>query len=114
MVVKTTRLKNPLLLDTLPLTNGNYAFYNADGYLNSKGFETNLRLVYDEWSFYLGYTFTDAQRDFSTGTTVNPLTAKHRINCNVMYEEEDKWRIAYELFYTGRQQLTSGEKVRDY
>lgn len=32
-----------------------------------------------------------------------------------MYEEEeDKWRIAYELFYTGRQQLSSGEKVRDY
>jgi iron complex outermembrane receptor protein len=109
-----TRLKNPLLLDTLPLSNGNYVFYNANGYLNSKGFETNLRLVYEDWSFYLGYTFTDAQRDFSTGTSMNPLTAKHRINCNVMYEQEDKWRIAYELFYTGRQQLTSGEKVRDY
>jgi iron complex outermembrane receptor protein len=62
----------------------------------------------------VGYTYTDVQRDFSVGKSVNPLTAKHRINCNVMYEEEEKWRIAYELFYTGRQQLTNGERVRDY
>lgn len=109
-----TRLKDPLLLDTLPQANGNYAFYNADGYLTAKGFETNIRLTYDELSLYVGYTYTDVQRDFAVGKSVNPLTAKHRINCNVMYEEEDKWRIAYELFYTGRQQLTSGERVRDY
>lgn len=109
-----TRLKNPLLLDIIPLANGNYAFYNADGYLNAKGFETNVRLGYEVLSLYLGYTYTDAQRDFKTGKSVNPLTAKHRINCNVMYEVEDKWRIAYELFYTGRQELTSGEMVRDY
>ncbi|SIO51825.1 TonB-dependent receptor [Chitinophaga niabensis] len=109
-----TRLKSPLLLDTLPLANGNYTFYNADGYLNARGFETNIRLGYEEWSLYLGYTYTDAQRDFKHDVSVNPLTAKHRINCNVMYEAEDKWRIAYELFYTGRQQLTNGEGVRDY
>ncbi|HEY8894266.1 MAG TPA: TonB-dependent receptor [Niastella sp.] len=109
-----TRLKDPLLLDTLPQANGNYAFHNADGYLTAKGFETNIRLTYDELSMYLGYTYTDVQRDFSFGKSVNPLTARHRINCNLMYEQEDKWRIAYELFYTGRQQLTNGENVRDY
>ncbi|MGN6291253.1 MAG: TonB-dependent receptor [Chitinophagaceae bacterium] len=109
-----TRLKDPLLLDTLSLTNGNYAFYNASGYLTAKGFETNLRLAYADWSLYLGYTYTDAQRDFATGRYINPLTAKHRINCNAMYEAEDKWRVAYELFYTGHQQLTNGEPVRDY
>lgn len=109
-----TRLKNPLLLDTIPLTNGNYAFYNANGYLTSKGFETNIRLGYDEWSVYLGYTFTDAERDFKPVSAVNPLTAKHRLNFNLMYEVEEKWRLAYECFYTGRQQLTNGEQVRDY
>ncbi|MCS3800827.1 TonB-dependent receptor domain-containing protein [Niastella sp. OAS944] len=109
-----TGLKDPLLLDTLPQTNGNYAFYNANGSLTAKGFETNVRLAYHEWSMYIGYTYTNVQRDFTRGGAVNPLTAKHRINCNLMYEEEDKWRIAYELFYTGRQQLTNGESVRDY
>lgn len=109
-----TGLKDPLLLDTLPQTNGNYAFYNANGHLTAKGFETNVRLTYDEWSMYIGYTYTDVRRDFARGSSVNPLTAKHRINYNLMYEQEDKWRIAYELFYTGRQQLTNGESVRDY
>lgn len=109
-----TCLKDPLLLDTVPLANGNYAFYNAKGKLSTKGFETNMRLAYDDVSLYLGYTFTDAQRNFSSGRFANPLTAKHRVNCNVMYEADDKWRLAYEVFYTGKQLLTSGEQVRDY
>ncbi len=97
----------------MPQANGNLAFFNAGGFLISKGFETNIRLAYDEWSMYFGYTFTDAKRDFEN-ESVNPLTAKHRVNFNLMYEVEGKWRIAYELFYTGRQYLTSGERVRDY
>ncbi|MBO9634053.1 MAG: TonB-dependent receptor, partial [Chitinophagaceae bacterium] len=109
-----TRLKDPLLLDTIPQSNGNYAFYNAAGDLTAKGFETNLRIGYDDWAIYLGYTFTEADQHFSTGSSRNPLTARHRLNCNLMYEIEDTWRIAYEIFYTGRQQLTSGENVRDY
>jgi iron complex outermembrane receptor protein len=108
-----TKLSRPLLLDTVPQANGNLAFFNAGGFLISKGFETNIRLAYDEWSMYFGYTFTDAKRDFEN-ESVNPLTAKHRVNFNLMYEVEGKWRIAYELFYTGRQYLTSGERVRDY
>jgi outer membrane receptor for ferrienterochelin and colicins len=108
-----TRLSRPLLLNTMPQANGNFAFFNADGFLISRGFETNVRLAYDEWSVYIGYTFTDATRNFEN-ITVNPLTARHRINYNLMYEIEGKWRFAYELFYTGSQYLTSGERVRDY
>ncbi len=33
---------------------------------------------------YLGYTFTDAVRKFDRTNTINPLTAKHRINANVI------------------------------
>lgn len=109
-----TRLQSPLLLDTIPMTNGNFAFYNAQGNLKSQGFETNIRLVYDDLSLYLGYTYTDARRNFNGQSYANPLTAKHRVNCNVMYEADNKWRIAYEVFYTGKQQLTSGEQVRSY
>jgi iron complex outermembrane receptor protein len=31
-----------------------------------------------------------------------------------MYEIENKWRVAYELFYTGSQGLSSGELTRSY
>jgi outer membrane receptor for ferrienterochelin and colicins len=108
-----TRLSRPLLLDTVQQATGNTAFFNANGFLISKGFETNIRLSLHEFAMYFGYTFTDATRNFEN-ESIQPLTAKHRINCNLMYEADEKWRIAYELFYTGRQYLTSGERVRDY
>ncbi|MFV5686073.1 TonB-dependent receptor [Flavobacterium sp. GB2R13] len=108
-----TIIKNPLVLNPVPLT-VNYAFENANGNIETKGFETNVKLRFDDVSCYIGYTYIDAQRNFDNNSTVNPLTAKHRINANVMYEWEEKLRIAYEVFYVGNQYLTSNEKVRDY
>ena len=109
-----TALNNPLILGTVPLPNGNYEFQNANGTLTSKGFETNIKLSYSDLSLYLGYTYIDANRAFDNTKTLNPLTAKNRININVMYELREKLRIAYELFYVGQQTLSTGDLTRDY
>jgi outer membrane receptor for ferrienterochelin and colicins len=109
-----TRLNNPLILNDSILPNGNYEFINASGYLDSKGFETNVKLRYDDISFYCGYTFIDAIRHYNQTNSINPLTAKHRIYMTLMYEIEDKLRIGYELFYTGQQQLSNGQTRPDY
>lgn len=109
-----TTLNDPLILDTTPLPNGNYSFYNANGQLTSKGFETNVKLSVEDLSIYVGYTYIDADRNFNSVSTFNPLTANHRINANVMYELEGKLRLAYEAFYVGRQYLSDGELTRDY
>ncbi|HEY4195307.1 MAG TPA: TonB-dependent receptor, partial [Mucilaginibacter sp.] len=45
-----TRVDRPLLLQ-------NNTFINAQGYLNTQGAETNIKLVMDELVFYLGYTY---------------------------------------------------------
>ena len=82
--------------------------------MNTRGTETNVKILYDEFSCYLGYTFSDAAKKVNNIKVFNPLTAKHRINANVMYEIEDKLRLTYELFYIGKQQLSSGEYVRSY
>lgn len=108
-----TIIKNPLVLNPVPLT-VNYAFENANENIETKGFETNVKLRFEDISCYIGYTYIDAQRKFDNNTIVNPLTAKHRINANVMYEWEEKLRIAYEVFYVGNQYLTNNENVRDY
>lgn len=108
-----TRLKKPLILSDSILPNGNYEFTNAWGYLDSKGFETNIKLKYEDIALYGGYTFIDAVRHFNTETT-NPLTAKHRIYLTLTYEIEEKLRIGYELFYTGRQTLNNGKTRPDY
>jgi outer membrane receptor for ferrienterochelin and colicins len=109
-----TTLYNPIILSTTTNADGNYTFGNADGHLISKGFETNVRVGVHDLSVYLGYTFIDARREFSGLKYFNPLTAKHRINANILYELDENLRIAYELFYVGHQFLSSGEKVRDY
>ena len=108
-----TTIKNPLVLNQVPLT-VNYAFENANGNITTKGFETNLKLRFEDISSYIGYTYIDAKKNFDGNSTINPLTAKHRINANLMYEWEEKLRIAYEVFYVGDQYLTNNEKVGDY
>ncbi|MBC8054288.1 MAG: TonB-dependent receptor plug domain-containing protein [Sphingobacteriaceae bacterium] len=108
-----TRLQDPIVLRP-NLNSTRFSLNNASGYLSSKGFETNIRLRYSDFSGYFGYTFIDAERNFNGTGSVNPLTAKSRVNANIMYEIEDKLRIAYEAFYTGRQYLSSGERVRDF
>ncbi len=108
-----TIIQKPLVLNEVGGTDY-YAFANADGRIDTRGFETNVKLRYDDFSCFLGYTFTDAVRKFDGASTINPLTARHRINANVMYEIEDKLRLSYELFYVGPQKLSTGERVRGY
>ena len=108
-----TIIQKPLVLNEVE-TLGYYAFGNANGRIDTKGFETNVKLRYDDISCFLGYTFTDAVRKFDGTKTMNPLTTKHRINANLMYEIHDKLRIAYELFYISPQELSTGERVRGY
>ena len=108
-----TTINNPLILNRVSSTN-NFAFSNVNGNIESKGFETNIKLRVEDISFYLGYTYIDASRNFNNISTINPLTAKHRLNVNIMWEWGEKFRLAYEVFYVGQQYLTNTEKVRDY
>ncbi len=108
-----TIIQKPLLLDQVGGT-GYYAFTNADGRIDTRGLETNVKLRWDDFSCFLGYTFTDAVRKFGGSSSINPLTARHRINANAMYEIEDKLRLSYELFYVSPQSLSTGERVSGY
>ena len=108
-----TIINNPIILNQVSGTN-NFAFSNANGNFESKGFETNVKLSVKDFSCYIGYTFIDANRNFNNISVTNPLTAKHRLNANIMYEWEEKLRIAFEVFYVGQQFLNNTEKVRDY
>lgn len=108
-----TRINNPIELNNSPLANGNYPFVNMNGHVDSKGFETNLKLRRKNLSFYCGYTFIDANIN-STQKKVNPLTAKHKLYMTLTYDVEKDINIGYECFYTGKQFLTTGEQTRDY
>jgi iron complex outermembrane receptor protein len=105
-----TRLNNPLRL--LFRSDGNRQFHNIDGHTDTKGMETNVKVGYGDFKFYLGYTLTDAVVKENVSRYRNPLTPKHRINAVLMYEVEEKWRAGLEAYYNSRQLLTDGSTGR--
>lgn len=107
-----TYLDNPLLLEN-PSTNL-YQFVNSSGYIHTKGTETNIKIGYDDFKLFLGYTYTDAQLRQNGTTTESPLTPKHRINSILMYEIEDKWKVGLEAYYFSPQKLNDGTIGKDY
>ena len=107
-----TYLNNPLLLSQLP--NGTYQFINANGFIDTKGTETNIKITYDDFKLFLGYTYTDARVHQEGSYAQNPLTARHRLNNVLMYEVDDEWKIGLEAYYFSPQRLNDGLKGQDY
>jgi iron complex outermembrane receptor protein len=107
-----TRLNQPLVM--VPATGGKMEFINADGYIDTKGVETNLRFIYSGFKLFIGYTLTDAHTNFLNSKAVLPLTARHRLNNVLMYEVEDKIKIGLEAYYYSRQKLNDGTFGKQY
>jgi len=107
-----THIHAPLVLDTLP--GDIYRLSNNPGYLQSKGFETNIKLGYRDLKLYLGYTFTDAHLNQNGIIRENPLTIRHRLNNVLIYEKEDKWKLGLEAYYYSAQSLNDGKTGKAY
>jgi iron complex outermembrane receptor protein len=107
-----TRLNNPLVLSGVP--GGKVEFMNANGHIDTKGMETNLRLLFGDFKLFVGYTFTDANTHYSELKAWLPLTARHRLNNVLMYEIEDKLKIGLEGYYFSRQRLNDGTNGKPY
>lgn len=107
-----TRINSPILLSNT--TNGELAYVQPKGNLNTKGLETNAKITYDDFKLFIGYTFADVKQDENGNTTNYPLVSKHRLNNVLMYEVEDKWKIGAEAYYFGKQKLNDGTTGRAY
>ncbi|MDR3715993.1 MAG: TonB-dependent receptor plug domain-containing protein [Puia sp.] len=107
-----TRIDAPLVPDTL--TGPVYRLTNHPGYLQSKGFETNVKLAYQDFKLYIGYTFTDAHLNENGVIRENPLTVRHRLNNVLIYEKEDQWKLGLEAYYFSTQPLNDGTTGKAY
>ena len=107
-----TYLKNPLELQAAE--NDRWQFNNIDGHVDSKGAETNMKITYRDFGFFLGYTYTDAKVTEDGRSYQKTLTPKHKINSVLMYEVEDKWKIGLEAYYTAKQNLNDGQTGKSY
>lgn len=106
-----TRLNRPMVL--VPAGSA-YAFSNADGFIDTKGMETNLRFTYDDFKLFIGYTFADVTSHINNTKSWFPLTAKHRLNNVLMFEKEDNIKIGLEAYYFSPQKLTDCTTGRSY
>ncbi|MDE3145738.1 MAG: TonB-dependent receptor, partial [Bacteroidota bacterium] len=87
-----TQINNPLVLDSIN-------FINKPQPIIASGFETNIRLKMDELQIFVGYVFADARRKYNTVQSFVPLTPKHKINFDLIYEKENDFSIAFEAYY---------------
>jgi outer membrane receptor for ferrienterochelin and colicins len=107
-----TRLNKPLILTNT--TDSNYEFVNANGHIDTKGMETNLRFSYSDFKLFIGYTYADVNSHFDNIKSWFPLTARHRLNNVLMYEQEGKLKIGLEAYYFSPQKLSDGAIGKSY
>jgi outer membrane receptor for ferrienterochelin and colicins len=107
-----TNLQQPLLLSTT--SGGEYEFLNANGHIDTKGFETNVKMTYGDFKLFVGYTYADVNNHSDGLKTRYPLTARHRLNNVLMYEVEDKWKLGLEAYYVSSQLLNDGATGKSY
>lgn len=106
-----TYLNDPLVL--MPSGEA-FEFVNRNGFMDSKGTETNVKLEFRDFKLFVGHTFTDANIHYGGTTVQNPLTARHRVNNVLMYEVEEEWKIGLEAYYFSRQRLSDNTYGKEY
>lgn len=107
-----TVIDNPLTLVSVP--QNQLMYVNTTGNVLSKGFETSLKLNYDHYRLYAGYTFIEARTKINESETVVELVPKHKLNLIASYEDHGNFRTAIEFYYFGKQYLSNGSQATDY
>ncbi|MGC4101024.1 hypothetical protein [Ferruginibacter sp.] len=108
-----TSISKPLILQTDNL--GNRFFSNAGKAVISKGFETNVKLIFKkDLKLFAGYTYTDARATYLSSNSFLPLLPKGKLNLTLMYEKEDNFKLGLESYFTGAQYLYNGSRTPSY
>ena len=107
-----TQVTNPLILE--PRIDGNYEFMQPAGVINTRGIETNIKITYNNFNLFIGYTLADVNQHYNGIVSKYPLVAKHRLNNVLMYEIEEKLKIGLEAYYIGPQLLNDGANGKSY
>src|SRR5690606_22025510 len=108
-----TLIKKPMVLETSSA--GVHHFVNAADPVQSAGFETNVKFIYqDHFKLFLGYTFSHTKAGYLPGNQFLPLVPKHKLNSALIYEKEGFIKLGLEGYFTGRQYLANGSRTPAY
>lgn len=104
------QINNPILLSAD--STGSLIYQNGTGPLNSRGFESQIKLTVYWFTWFFGYTYTDA---FIQNNGVDQgllLTPQHSIKGDLLFVVDDKWRIGWDYEYKSAQLLSNGMRSR--
>ncbi|MDN3586286.1 TonB-dependent receptor plug domain-containing protein [Pedobacter aquatilis] len=107
-----TRISNStiLLQDAL-----NFYFANTSQAVNSKGFETNAKIIFkDNFKLFTGYTFTNAKANYFPVIQDIRLLPKNKLNLALLYEKERNIKLGLEGYFTDRQYLYNNFQTPSY
>ncbi len=99
-------ISNPIGLsaDTI----GNLVYSNANGLLHSRGFESQIKFTFWKFTWFFGYTYSEAYLEDGTSIDFLTLTPKHSIKGDLLFVSENKWRIGWDYEYKSEQLLSNG------
>lgn len=103
-------IDNPILLDMD--TTGIREYSNTGDFLNSRGFESQIKLTLWKFTWFFGYTYTEAFLQEGDLTTDLLLTPMHSIKGDLLFVEDNKWRIGWDYEYKSEQFLSKDLKSR--
>jgi iron complex outermembrane receptor protein len=103
-------IDNPILLNIDPYDNLYYS--STNDYLKSRGFESQVKLTVGQFTWFFGYTYTDAVLQKDDSETSLTLTPQHSIKGDLLFVEENKWRIGWDYEYKSSQILSTGLQSR--
>lgn len=107
-----TRINDPLRLTMAE--EGKYQFVTDSRYIDTRGFETNLKFTYNHFKFFAGYSYADVELVGSNASSEFVLTPKHNLGLVLIYEQHGNLRIGLEGYYTGKQKQIDGTETTDY
>lgn len=107
-----TQINKPLVLQN----DGTYSYFvNASQPILSKGFETNVKFIFKEnFKFFVGYTFTNAEAKYLENNQFLPLTPKNKLNLALIYEKENNFKMGLEGYFTDQQFLYNGSPTQSF
>jgi outer membrane receptor for ferrienterochelin and colicin len=106
-----TQINDPLLT----LYNGSQIYFqNAAKGIQTKGIETYVQIKIDETEIYLGYTLTDAVKQYDPAQPHVELSARNKFASVVGYEFNEHFKGGIEAALTGPQYLDNGSKTPSY
>jgi iron complex outermembrane receptor protein len=100
-------IDNPITFN--PIGNLRY-FAQREDSLFSKGFESQIKLTVGKFTWFFGYTYTDAYLQNGNKKNTLTLTPKHSVKGDLLFVEEGKWRIGWDYDYKSEQLLSNNSR----